>query len=95
MIRVLVIAVGVALLAAAPAIAKRPIDNSLYGGVRAFAYHVGVVASAGALLIVGAFGAVPPEVIAYVLIALGLSDVVVGIVARRRQRGMNRSAPED
>jgi hypothetical protein len=87
MIRVLVIAVGVALLGAAAAIAKRPIDKSLYGGVRAYAYHVGVIACAGALLIVGAFGAVPPEVIAYVFIALGLSDVVVGIVARRSQQG--------
>jgi hypothetical protein len=82
-IRVLVIAVGLFLLGAAAVIARRPFDNRLDGGVRAFAFHVGGIACVGVLLIVGAVGAVPLMTIAYTIGAVGLSDVVVGIFARR------------
>jgi hypothetical protein len=83
-VRIAVVVVGVALVGAALVIAKRPRDYQIYGGVAAFSFHLLVITCLGAALIAGALLSVSSEAIGFLFVALGLSDVVVGIVARRR-----------
>jgi hypothetical protein len=85
MIRLSVLAFGIVLVLGAALIAKRQRSYTDYGGVGAFAFHLFVVAGLGCALIVGVLSSAPLELIASLFIVLGLSDIVVGIWARRRQ----------
>jgi hypothetical protein len=88
MIRLAILITGILVMAAAGIIAvRRSGQHRTYGGRAAFSYHVFVVAGFGCALVLGAAFSAPTELLGYVLVILGCSDVLLGYLARRRRSG--------
>ena len=94
MIRVAVLIVGAfILLCALVIVMRRRGDYSGYGGRIAFGLHIAaIVYVAISLILFASVNGVSATTLAYGMIALGLLDLVFGIVARRASAQRRRSA---
>ena len=86
-VRLIVIAIGaLAVVDAVVLVSRRWNDQARYGGRAAFLVHVFSVTAFGAFLIAAATVGLPVAS-AYVVIGIGLADLMVGLFARRRKPG--------
>jgi amino acid transporter len=80
---------GVVCMILAVVIAKRRWPDrrtAVYGGTFAFLFHVTAIFGAGLLLVLLLLASAPLNAVVLTMIALGLGDIAVGALSRRRLR---------
>src|SRR5574337_274952 len=95
-VRLIIFGMGVlALVDAVALILRRWNEHPRYGGRAAFIVHVCTLIAAGVILTAAATVQLPLQTVAYIGIGIGLTDLIVGVFARRRNSSRRGHSLDD